>query len=952
MEKTYNPQAIEDKWYTIWENNGYFNAEQTIEGADTSTEREKFCIMIPPPNVTGRLHMGHAFQDTIMDAMVRYHRMKGDDTLWQVGTDHAGIATQMVVERMINAEGKTRHDYGREKFTEKIWEWKEHSGNTITKQLRRMGASLDWSRERFTMDEGLSTAVTEVFVRLYNEGLIYRGKRLVNWDPVLHTAVSDLEVLSKEESGHMWHMRYPRSNGAGHVVVATTRPETMLGDCAVAVHPNDERYSYLLGEFLELPLTGRKIPVIADEHVDPEFGTGCVKITPAHDFNDYLVWTRHKHKTEVRDLPNGGLINILTVDAAIRDNEDDINNVIPEAYIGLDRYKARKQIVADLEAEGLLEKVADHKLMVPRGDRSHAVIEPYLTDQWYVKVAPLAQPAIEAVENGDIKFIPDNWKNTYFEWMNNIEDWCISRQIWWGHRIPAWYDNVGNIYVGYNVEEIRRKNKLPDDFQLTQDEDVLDTWFSSALWPFSTLGWPEKTAELEKYYPTNVLVTGFDIIFFWVARMIMMGLKFMGDVPFREVYVHGLVRDAEGQKMSKSKGNVLDPIDVIDGIDLESLVEKRTAAVMQTHQIERIEKLTRKNFPDGIPAFGTDAMRFTFAALATTGRDVVFTPSRIEGYRNFCNKIWNATRYVLMQAEDKDTGLLKDGTDNPDVIYSLADRWIISRLQHIEARIEQHSENSRIDLIAQDLYSFVWEDYCDWYLELSKPVLFNEKTPENEQRGTRRTLVRVLETILRLNHPIIPFITEECWQTIAPLAGKTGDTIMLQPYPESDSSKLDDKAEAELEWVKTFVSGVRRIRSEMDIPPGKPLSLLLQNASDKDKRLYNDNQVFIETLAKLEKSEWLAENENAAESATALVGEMKILIPLAGLIDKDAELARLEKEINKIQVNVDKTTAKLVNKNFIDKAPAAVVEKERGRLAEMTKAIEQLKEQADKIKKL
>ena len=952
MEKTYNPQTIESKWYETWENNGYFNADQRCESTKNETECENFCIMIPPPNVTGRLHMGHAFQDTIMDAMIRYNRMKGNNTLWQVGTDHAGIATQMVVERLINAEGKTRHDYGREKFTEKIWEWKEHSGNTITKQLRRMGASLDWSRERFTMDEGMSNAVTEVFVRLYNEGLIYRGKRLVNWDPVLHTAVSDLEVLSTEESGHMWHMRYPRSNGAGHVVVATTRPETMLGDCAVAVHPNDERYSYLLGEFLELPLTGRKIPVIADEHVDPEFGTGCVKITPAHDFNDYQVWMRHKNNSEVRDLPNGGLINIFTVNAAIRDNEDDVNNVIPEAYIGLDRYKARKQIVADLDAAGLLEKVADHKLMVPRGDRSNAVIEPYLTDQWYVKVEPLAKPAIKAVENGDIKFTPDNWKNTYFEWMNNIEDWCISRQIWWGHRIPAWYDDVGNVYVGYDVEEIRRKNKLPDDFPLTQDEDVLDTWFSSALWPFSTLGWPEKTPELETYYPTNTLVTGFDIIFFWVARMIMMGLKFMGDVPFREVYVHGLVRDAEGQKMSKSKGNVLDPIDVIDGIGLEALVTKRTSAVMQTHQIERIEKLTRKNFPDGIPAFGTDAMRFTFASLATTGRDVVFTPSRIEGYRNFCNKIWNATRYVLMQAEDKDNGLLDDGSDNPDVVYSLADRWIISRLQHVEARVAQHSENSRLDLTAHDLYAFVWEDYCDWYLELSKPILFNEDTPENEQRGTRRTLVRVLETILRLNHPIIPFITEECWQYVAPLAGKTGDSIMLQPYPEADNSKIDEKSEIDLEWVKTFVSGVRRIRSEMDIPPGKPLSLLLQNASDNDKALYTDNQAFIETLAKVEQSKWLADNDEAPESATALVGEMKILIPLAGLIDKDAELARLEKEIGKLQANVDKTTAKLVNKNFVDKAPAAVVEKERERLTEMTRSIEQLIEQSDKIKKL
>jgi valyl-tRNA synthetase len=954
MEKTYNPAAIESKWYETWENNGYFKAEQTVAGVKTAeeTERKKFCIMIPPPNVTGSLHMGHAFQDTIMDAMIRYHRMKGDDTLWQVGTDHAGIATQMVVERLINAEGRTRHDYGREKFTEKIWEWKEHSGNTITKQLRRMGASLDWSRERFTMDEGLSTAVTEVFVRLYAEGLIYRGKRLVNWDPVLHTAVSDLEVLSKEESGSMWYMRYPRSNGAGHIVVATTRPETMLGDCAVAVNPADERYSYLLGEFLELPLTGRKIPVIADEHVDPEFGTGCVKITPAHDFNDYQVWLRHNNKTEVRDLPHGGLINIFTNDAAIRDNEDDTNKIIPEAYIGLDRYAARKKIVADLEAAGLLEKIDDHKLMVPRGDRSNAVIEPYLTDQWYVKVAPLAKPAIAAVENGDIKFVPDNWKNTYFEWMNNIEDWCISRQIWWGHRIPAWYDEKGNVYVGYNVNEIRSKNKLPDDYPLTQDEDVLDTWFSSALWPFSTLGWPEKTAELEKYYPTNVLVTGFDIIFFWVARMIMMGLKFMGDVPFREVYVHGLVRDAEGQKMSKSKGNVLDPIDVIDGIELEALVNKRTEAMMQPHLIERIERLTRKNFPEGIPAFGTDALRFTFASLATTGRDVVFAPGRIEGYRNFCNKLWNATRYVLMQAEDKDTGLLDDGSDNPDVVLSLPDRWIISRLQHVEARIEQHNTNSRLDLIAQDLYAFVWEDYCDWYLELSKPVLFNEQTPENAQRGTRRTLVRVLETILRLNHPIIPFITEECWQYVAPLAGKTGKTIMLQPYPEADSSKIDPQAETELEWVKTFISGVRRIRSEMDIPPGKPLSLLLQNASDIDRLLYDSNQSFIETLAKIENSEWLATTDETPESATALVGEMKILIPLAGLIDKDAELARLEKEIGKLQSNVEKTTAKLVNKSFVDKAPAEVVAKERERLAEMSRAIEQLREQAEKIQAL
>ncbi|MDH5426366.1 MAG: valine--tRNA ligase [Gammaproteobacteria bacterium] len=921
MDKTYSPQSIEQKWYESWENNGYFSPAETAEGA--------YCIMIPPPNVTGTLHMGHAFQDTIMDALTRYHRMKGEKTLWQPGTDHAGIATQMVVERQLEADNKTRHDLGRDKFIDRIWEWKEESGGHITRQLRRMGASVDWENERFTMDDGLSHAVQKVFTQLYDEDIIYRGKRLVNWDPVLHTAVSDLEVISEEENGHLWHMRYPLADDSGQLVVATTRPETMLGDTAVAVHPDDERYQHLIGKNIKLPLTDRLIPVIADDYVDMEFGTGCVKITPAHDFNDYEMGKRH-------DLP---MINILTVDACINDEA-------PEKYRGLDRYEARKQIVADLDAAGLLEAVKDHKLMVPRGDRSGSVVEPYLTDQWYVAVESLAKPAIDAVKNGDIKFVPGNWDKTYYEWMNNIQDWCISRQIWWGHRIPAWYDNDGKVYVADNEAAVRKKYNLSADVELKQDEDVLDTWFSSALWPFSTLGWPENTERLKTFYPTSVLVTGFDIIFFWVARMVMMGIKFIGEVPFKEIYIHGLVRDAEGQKMSKSKGNVLDPIDLIDGIGLEDLVAKRTGGLMQPKMAAKIEKSTRKHFPDGIPAFGTDALRFTFAAMASQGRDIRMDMNRIEGYRNFCNKLWNATRYVLMNTEDQDTGL-----DNDDVTLSLADRWIISRLQTVEEKVSDNFDKYRFDHASHEIYSFIWEEYCDWYLELSKPILNSDTTSAAEKRGTRRTLVRVLETILRLAHPLIPYITEELWQTVAPLAGVNGKTIMQQPYPVSDASKLDEKAVNDLEWVKAFVIGVRRIRSEMDIAPGKALPVLLQNYSASDQTLFKENESFIKSLAKIESIEWLLD-QPAPESATALIGDMKILIPLAGLIDKDAEMARLEKEIGKISVNLEKCESKMNNASFVDKAPQAVVLKERQRIEEMHTALKQLNEQLVKIQSI
>ena len=923
MDKTYDPSEIEPRWYQTWESAGDFAAQ-------LNEDRAAYCIVIPPPNVTGSLHMGHAFQHTIMDALTRYHRMRGDNTLWQPGTDHAGIATQMVVERRLAAEGTSRHDLGREAFVDKIWDWKAESGGNITRQMRRMGSSVDWSRERFTMDEGLSKAVTEVFVRLYDEGLIYRGKRLVNWDPVLKTAVSDLEVESSEEQGHLWHLRYPRSDGQGHVIVATTRPETLLGDSAVAVHPEDARYQDLIGQTLELPLTGRQIPVIADDYVDPEFGTGCVKITPAHDFNDYAMGQRH-------DLP---LRNIFDDDACINDEA-------PAAYRGLPRFEARKRIVADLEAAGLLERIDDHTLMVPRGDRTGEVLEPYLTDQWFVKTGPLAEPAIEAVESGQIRFVPDNWKNTYFQWMRNIEDWCISRQLWWGHRVPAWYDDQGRIVVGRDETEARQRwqqqfgGEAP---QLRQDPDVLDTWFSSALWPFSTLGWPEKTPEMQAFYPTAVLVTGFDIIFFWVARMIMMGLKFAGDVPFRDVYITGLIRDAEGQKQSKSKGNVIDPVDLIDGIDLESLVAKRTAGLMQPKKARAIEKATRKDYPEGIPAFGTDAVRFTFAALASTGRDIRFDLGRVGGYRNFCNKLWNAARYVLMNTEDQDTGL----DSHADVTLSAADRWIISRLQATEATVSQHLDAYRFDLAAQALYDFTWNEYCDWYLELSKPVLTGDADAA-AQRGTRRTLVRVLEALLRLLHPLMPFITEEIWQKVAPLAGATGRSIALAPWPTADSDKRDEAAEADVQWLQDFILGVRRIRGEMDIAPSKPIPVLLEHASQADTERLSRFEPLIAFLARTESVTVLTEGEQAPEAAMSLLGSMRILVPMAGLIDKDAELARLEKQIAQSEGDVKRSEAKLGNERFVARAPEAVVNQERERLEQHRQTLAELKSQRERI---
>lgn len=907
MEKTYNPQNIEKHWYQTWESNNYFAP---------SGKGEPYCIMIPPPNVTGSLHMGHGFQDSIMDALIRFHRMRGYNTLWQIGTDHAGIATQMLVEQQLLKEGKTRHDLGREKFVAKIWEWKKLSGDTISQQERRLGISADWTRERFTLDDGLSKAVQYVFIKLFDEGLIYRGKKLVNWDPVLNTAVSDLEVINEEKQGSLWYIKY-----ADAIVVATSRPETIFGDVAVAVNPNDKRYQHLIGKKVLLPLTNREIPIIADDYVDPEFGTGCVKITPAHDFNDYAVGQRHK-------LP---LINIFTPKAHLNEN-------VPENYRNLERFAARKKVVADLEAAGLLIKIEPHTLKIPKGDRSDAVIEPYLTDQWYVNAKELAKNAIAAVKNGDTKFVPENWSKTYFHWMENIEDWCISRQLWWGHRIPAWYDEKNQIYVGYNESEIRQKYKLAPNIKLTQDADVLDTWFSSALWPFSTLGWPEQTKELKTFYPTNVLVTGFDIIFFWVARMMMMGLKFTHQVPFKEVYITGLIRDAKGQKMSKSKGNVLDPIDLIDGIDLESLVKKRTSFLLQPNLAKAIEKNTRDEFPNGIPASGTDALRFTFCALATTGRDINFEINRLEGNRNFCTKLWNAARFVLMQTENYIF-------DVESCEFGLIDKWIVAKLHHTLQIIAENFKNYRFDLITQAIYNFVWYEYCDWYLELTKPVLNDANISQERKNATYKTLLEVLEIMLRAIHPIMPFITEEIWQTVAPklkIQAKP-NTIMLQSYPESDATKIDLEVTREIEWLQKMILAVRNIRGEMNISPKQPLQLLLTKGNSKDKTYLEKHSLYLTSLAKLEKLDWLDETAKKPFAATALVDDLELYIVLENIIDKNTEIVRLEKEIAKLQKEIERIENKLNNANFIAKAPAELVNNEKLKLQEFQTALSTFK---------
>lgn len=951
---TYDPTEIEKKWYQTWEERGYFKPSQ---------KGESFCIMIPPPNVTGSLHMGHGFNNAIMDALTRYNRMSGKNTLWQPGTDHAGIATQMVVERQLSAQGVSRHDLGREKFIEKVWEWKEQSGGNITRQIRRLGSSVDWSRERFTMDEGLSNAVKEVFVKLHEEGLIYRGKRLVNWDPKLQTALSDLEVESdKEEQSSLWHFKYffedkslRTQDGKDHIVVATTRPETLLGDTAVAVNPEDERYAHLVGKNIVLPITGRTVAIVADEYVEKEFGTGCVKITPAHDFNDYEVGKRC----------GLALINIFNKNAEvlaefeyIEKAGEQISKTIPAPadYIGLERFEARKKLVEQAEAEGWLDQIQPYTLKPPRGDRSGVIVEPLLTDQWYVKIAPLAQPAIEAVQDGRIKFVPEQYSNMYMAWMNNIQDWCISRQLWWGHRIPAWYDAEGNVYVGRDEAEVRAKNNIPADVQLNQDEDVLDTWFSSGLWTFSTLGWTGDEAKdkanyfLNTFHPTDVLVTGFDIIFFWVARMIMMTMHFMKNedgtpqVPFKTVYVHGLVRDGEGQKMSKSKGNVLDPLDLIDGVDLETLVQKRTFGLMNPKQAAKIEKSTRKEFPEGIQAYGTDAVRFTFCALANTGRDIKFDMKRVEGYRNFANKIWNGTRFVMMNVEGQTVGQ----TARPD-LWELPEQWIVSRLQKAEQAVQQAFATYRLDLAAQAIYEFIWNEYCDWYVELTKPVLNDENVSEERKAEVRRVLLAVMEASLRLAHPIMPYLTEEIWQTLAPKLGISGETIMLAQYPVADEAKINEQAEADMQWLQGLIGAVRNIRGEIGLGNARLLPVLLQNTTEAEKAQITRIEALFKALAKVESITFLADGEQPPLSSSSVVGHVSVFVPMKGLIDPKAELGRLQKDLDKVQKQHDQIANKLSNEGFVAKAPAAVVEGERAKLAEFADQLAKIKANMEQI---
>ena len=939
METTYDPRRVESGAYAAWEAGGRFAP---------NGEGRRYCIMIPPPNVTGTLHMGHAFQDTIMDTLIRFHRMRGRDTLWQMGTDHAGIATQVVVERQLEAAGEDRRAIGRDAFVERVWDWTRQSGETIRRQLRRLGASVDWSTERFTLDEGLSEAVLETFVRLYDKGLVYRGRRLVNWDPVLRTAVSDLEVKSEEEDGHLWHIRYPLcdspAGGPEWVVVATTRPETMLGDVAVAVHPDDPRYADLVGRRVELPLAGRTIPIVADESVVPEFGTGCLKITPAHDFNDYEVGERH-------GLPS---IDIFTETAHL-------NEHAPAPYRGLDRFVARERIVTDLRTADRLDRVESYRHQIPRGERTGAVVEPRLTAQWFVRAGPLAEPAIRAVESGRVRFVPENWAKVYYQWMHDIEDWCISRQIWWGHRIPAWYDREGGIFVGRSEEEVRARHGLGPEVPLERDSDVLDTWFSSALWPFSTLGWPRESERLDRYYPTSVLVTGFDIIFFWVARMIMMGVEFMDEVPFDDVYIHGLVLDENGDKMSKSKGNILDPLDLIDGVDLESLVAKRTTGLMRPEDAPRIAKATRRQFPDGIPAYGTDALRFTFCALATNGRNIRFDLKRIEGYRNFCNKLWNAARYVLrsVDPDGAGTGRLVEaargaeaergasGVPGPQAMPSVVDRWIRSRLVTVAEQVRDGFESYRFDYVASSLYDFTWNEFCDWYVELTKPILAAPGVPEAARSATRRTLVEVFETLLRFLHPIMPFVTEDLWLRVAPAAGIEGETVMLQPWPEPGDA--DPEAETEVEWIKGFVLAVRNARGEMDIAPGRRIGVRLQGGDARDAQRVAEHRTLLESLARLEGFTWLEPDAPTPPGAAAFAGALKILLPFEGTVDLAAERARLEREIAKRVRDLGQVEAKLANEAFVARAPAPVVEKQRERAAELGKAVGRLQDQVERL---